>query len=40
MAEKGGRVIRSVSELNAGDGFDLIMSDGTIRATVNIKKEN
>lgn len=40
VAEKGGRVIRSVSELNAGDGFDLIMSDGTIRATVNIKKEN
>lgn len=40
VAEKGGRVIRSVSELNAGDGFDLIMSDGAIRATVNIKKEN
>ena len=39
IAESDRRVLRSINDLNVGDKFDLIMSDGVIRAKVNIKKE-
>ena len=39
IAESDGRVMRSINDLNVGDKFDLIMSDGVIGAKVNIKKE-
>ena len=39
IAECNGKLINSTKELNAGDKFDLIMSDGVIGATVDIKKE-
>ena len=39
IAESDGRVLRSINDLNVGDKFDLIMSDGVIGAKVNIKKE-
>jgi exodeoxyribonuclease VII large subunit len=39
IAEYDGKVINSTKELNVGDKIDLIMSDGVIGATVDIKKE-
>ena len=41
MAEKDGAIIRSVSQVNAGDDFYVRVSDGVIEAVVtnSIEKE-
>lgn len=38
--DAGGQVIRSVSQVRAGDGLDLTFSDGTVRAVVAEEKES
>lgn len=39
IAESNGRILRSIDEIDVGDDFELVMSDGVIEARVNTKKE-